>query len=204
MGVSVNTGEVVVGNIGSERRTKYSVVGSHVNFTSRIDAYAVGGQVLISSSTYNRIKDIVEVGEIIQAEMKGVSGQVTIYEVHGLKGPYNLRLKDRSETLVHLDKPINVHLYQIKEKIITATSGASWITQLSEMAATLVHEGELTEWEDVRLHLLDDQGQEIPGKIYAKIIGVKPEGEHLQKASVRFTSVSPETFKFIRQVTGGG
>ena len=51
MGIAVNTGQVVVGNIGSERRAKYSVVGSHVNFTSRIEAYALGGQVFISSST---------------------------------------------------------------------------------------------------------------------------------------------------------
>jgi len=204
MGVSVNTGEVVVGNIGSERRTKYSVVGSHVNFTSRIDAYAVGGQVLISSSTYNRIKDIVELGEVIQAEMKGVSGQVTIYEVRGLKGPYQLRLKERSETLVRLDQPLNVQLYRIKEKIITGTSGASWLTHLSERAATLLHEGELAVWEDVRLHLLNAQGQEIPGKIYAKVVAVKPAGQHRQEASVRFTSVSPETFNFIRQLTGRG
>lgn len=200
MGVSVNTGEVVVGNIGSERRTKYSVVGSHVNFTSRIDSYAVGGQVLISSSTYNRIQDIVEVGDVIQAEMKGVSGVVTIYEVQGLKGPYNLRLKERSDTLIHLDKQINLHLYRIKDKIITGVSGAAWITQLSEMAATVVFEGELGEWEDVRLHFLDEKGQEIPGKIYAKVIAVKPGGDHLLEASVRFTSVSPEIFRFIRKV----
>ena len=57
----MNTGAVVVGNIGSERRTKYSVVGAHVNFTSRIESFALGGQVLISAATYNRVKDLVEV-----------------------------------------------------------------------------------------------------------------------------------------------
>ena len=44
MGVAVNTGAVVVGNIGSERRTKYSVVGAHVNFTGRIESFALGGR----------------------------------------------------------------------------------------------------------------------------------------------------------------
>jgi class 3 adenylate cyclase len=43
MGIAVNTGAVVLGNIGSERRAKYSVAGAHVNFTSRIEAYALGG-----------------------------------------------------------------------------------------------------------------------------------------------------------------
>ncbi|MDP3182039.1 MAG: adenylate/guanylate cyclase domain-containing protein [Desulfobaccales bacterium] len=203
MGVSVNTGEVVVGNIGSERRTKYSVVGSHVNFTARIDSYAVGGQVLISSSTYEQIKDLVEVGEIIQAEMKGVSGVVTIYEVQGLKGPYQLRLKERSETLIPLAQKLPIHLYRIKEKVVTGASGAAWITHLSEIAATVAFEGDLEEWEDVRLHLLDDTGQEIPGKIYAKIISVKPGADNLNEAAVRFTSVSPEIYRFIREVAGG-
>ena len=57
MGVAVNTGQVVVGNIGSDRRAKYSVVGSHVNFASRIEAYALGGQVIISSATYDALKN---------------------------------------------------------------------------------------------------------------------------------------------------
>ena len=56
MGIGVNTGSVVVGNIGSERRTKYSVVGSDVNFASRMEAFALAGQVLISASTYSRVQ----------------------------------------------------------------------------------------------------------------------------------------------------
>jgi sigma-B regulation protein RsbU (phosphoserine phosphatase) len=200
MGVSVNTGSVVVGNIGSERRTKYSVVGSHVNFTSRIDAYAVGGQVLISSSTFERVKDLLEVGEIIQAEMKGVSGVVTIYEVKGIKGPYNIRLKERAETLIPLAEKINLHLYRIQAKIISGITGTAWITHLSETAATIASEGELAEWEDIRIHLLDKNLAEIPGKIYAKVISVKPAGDNLKEAAVRFTSVSPELYRLIREV----
>ena len=51
MGIGINTGEVVVGNIGSLKRTKYGVVGSHVNLTARIESYTVGGQVLTTEST---------------------------------------------------------------------------------------------------------------------------------------------------------
>ena len=48
MGIGLNEDEVIVGNIGSSKRSKYGVVGSGVNMTSRIESYSVGGQILIS------------------------------------------------------------------------------------------------------------------------------------------------------------
>jgi adenylate cyclase len=51
MGIGVHTGQVVVGNIGSSERTKYGVVGSQVNLTSRIQSCTTGGQTLISEAT---------------------------------------------------------------------------------------------------------------------------------------------------------
>ncbi len=202
MGVAVNTGSVVVGNIGSERRTKYSVVGAHVNFTSRIESCAVGGQVLISDSTFQRVKDLVQVRSTLKAQMKGVSEAATLYEVVGISGPYNIRLKERLETLILLPEQVPVRLDRIQEKIVTGATKKAWITHLSETGATVAYEGELGEWEDVRIHLLDEKMKEIPGKLYGKVISVKPGGDGLHEAAVRFTSVSPEVHRIIRQALG--
>src|SRR5262249_47982148 len=51
MGIALNTGEVIVGNIGSQKHIKYGVVGSHVNLTARIESNTAGGQILISQTT---------------------------------------------------------------------------------------------------------------------------------------------------------
>src|SRR6185369_15972615 len=63
MGIAIHTGEVVVGNIGSDRRAKYGVVGPPVNIAGRIESYSVGGQVLISGETLAAAGDQVIVGE---------------------------------------------------------------------------------------------------------------------------------------------
>jgi len=203
MGVAVNTGTVVVGNIGSERRTKYSVVGADVNFASRIESYALGGQVLIGPSTFQLVREIIEVGESIPAEMKGIPEPATLYEVRAIHGPYNLRLPERQETLVALAASLPVHIYRIKDKMITGATGAAQITQLSETGAVIRFPGELAAWEDLRLHLLDAQQNEVPGKIYGKVTAIGPGENGAQEAHIHFTSVSPESQAIIKETLGG-
>jgi hypothetical protein len=203
MGIAVNTGEVVVGNIGSERRTKYSVVGAHVNFASRIEAFALGGQVLISPHTYERVRDLVEVQGTIQGQMKGVPGIVTIHVVSGIKGPYNIHLKEISLGLTTLPAPLPAHLYRLQDKVVKGDKLAAGIIQLSEHAAHLRLQDEVGEWEDVRLHLLDDAGEELPGKIYGKVTAVKPAEAGGWEVDISFTSVSPEIYRIIKQTIGG-
>jgi class 3 adenylate cyclase/HAMP domain-containing protein len=113
MGIGVNTGSVVVGNIGSERRTKYSVVGSDVNFASRMEAFALAGQVLISAATYARVRDLVEVAGVLEAEMKGMPGRATLYDVRSIGAPYNIRLPDKSEQLSELPEPRGVRIHRL-------------------------------------------------------------------------------------------
>ena len=199
MGIAVNTGAVVVGNIGSERRTKYSVVGAHVNLTSRIESFALGGQVLISAATHKRVQDLVEVGDPLQVEMKGMPGKSTLYEVRSIGGPYNIQLKARQETLVQLPKPVKVHLHRIQEKVVIGVNEEVWVTHLSETAVQVAFEGELLEWEDVRLQMLGDEGAPIPGKVYGKVTQVRPAAGKFT-ATIRFTSVAPEVYQVIRRV----
>lgn len=94
MGIGLNTGEAVVGNIGSEKRTKYGVVGSAVNLAARVEACTVGGQVLLSPSTYERIRDLVEVSPPLPVEMKGLREPLLLSELRAVGGRWGLRLPE--------------------------------------------------------------------------------------------------------------
>jgi adenylate cyclase len=88
MGIGVNTGEAVVGNIGSEQRAKYAVVGSAVNVAARVEGATVGGQVFITTATYEQIRDLAEVAEPVAIQMKGLTEALLLYDLRGLGGRF--------------------------------------------------------------------------------------------------------------------
>ena len=81
LGIGIHTGEVIVGNIGTETRAKYGIVGSAVNETDRIQSVAQGGSIIISENTYAFLPDTVEVGTKCQACLKGLDGTRDLYEL---------------------------------------------------------------------------------------------------------------------------
>ncbi len=82
-GVGVHTGEVVVGNIGSEVRAKYGIVGTAVNLTQRIQAAAEGGQVLVSEPVLRRTGGRLKVARTFEADLKGFGEPVNLAVVSG-------------------------------------------------------------------------------------------------------------------------
>lgn len=91
-GIGINTGEVIVGNIGSEKRAKYGVVGHHVNFTSRIESYTAGEQILISERTLDACKGMVQTRGEISVRPKGIDEDVSLFDVVSMGEPYNITL----------------------------------------------------------------------------------------------------------------
>jgi class 3 adenylate cyclase len=88
MGIGLNTGETVVGNIGSEQRAKYAVVGGAVNVAARVESATVGGQVFITEETLGQIAELAEVAEAILLDAKGLSEPLKLYELRNLRGRF--------------------------------------------------------------------------------------------------------------------
>lgn len=81
VGIGVNTGEVVVGNIGSYLRVDYTAIGDNVNTAARIESNTVANQILVSEVTYERTLEHFEYGYVGEKMMKGKTVALKLFEV---------------------------------------------------------------------------------------------------------------------------
>ncbi len=113
MGIGIHTGEVVLGNIGSLKKSKYDVIGSTVNLASRIESYSVGGQILISEAVKNAVGHALTTAKTVEAKPKGVREPITLYEVAALG---DLTLRSERSPLSLLTPPIAVKIRPFEGK----------------------------------------------------------------------------------------
>jgi adenylate cyclase len=81
MGIGINTGIVTMGHMGSYAHNKYTLIGDGVNLATSVGSHSLRGQVLISDYTYQQVKDVVEIGDINEAHIKGKNEMVKLYEI---------------------------------------------------------------------------------------------------------------------------
>jgi class 3 adenylate cyclase len=199
MGIGVNTGEVVVGNIGSHKRAKYGLVGSHVNLTARIESYTVGGQILISEDTRQAVGSAVIVATQIAVEAKGIEQPLTLYDVRGIAGAYNLLLPEREERLLPLQDGIPLQYTVLEGKHIGRTVYPGTFVQLSMKGGEVRSDHPIPPLSDIKIRLQAPTGDEVAGDLYAKIVG-QPTDRRASFA-VRFTSIAPEVATFLHSLS---
>ena len=82
--IALNTGEAIVGEIGSERRVDYTVLGNAVNVAARMEEFVAGaGDIVIGPGTFEGVKERFTVAQMGQFALKGLSTQVPMYKVLG-------------------------------------------------------------------------------------------------------------------------
>ncbi len=204
MGIGLNETEGIVGNIGSSKRSKYTVVGSGVNMTSRIESYSVGGQVLISESVRQEAGEVLRIDAQREVLPKGAETPLRIYEVGGIAGQYNLALEGRDPDLVTLARQIPLQYTALEGKDVGKKGLKGSVVRLSNKCAEIILDRPLEMLTNLKMNLGDVDEKLSARDFYGKVIERSGKKELTQL--VRFTSVPPEVdayFQAHRQLVAG-
>ncbi|MDR0641570.1 MAG: hypothetical protein LBG07_03835 [Treponema sp.] len=137
MGIAINTGEAIVGNIGSPKVMKYNVIGNSVNLSSRIESYTTGGQVMISEYTYSALCSPVNVTQKIRVTPKGVSNPIYIMQVDAIGEPFCISLDSDAVPLKMLDPPVRAFCFRVRDKHIDEQGFEALLTHFSRKEGRL-------------------------------------------------------------------
>jgi adenylate cyclase len=200
MGIGLNETEVIVGNIGSTKRSKYAVVGSGVNMTSRIESYTVGGQILISDTVRKEAGDILRIDEQREVIPKGSEAPLKVYEVGGIGSPYNIALEEKDPALVVLEQQVPLLYTSLDGKDVGKEQLRGLVCRLSGKGAEIELEEPLQLLTNIKMNLRDVPEELASKHFYGKMIEVVEKREY--RSIVRFTSTPPEVaayFQALRQ-----
>lgn len=133
MGIGINSGDIILGNIGSERRAKYGAVGQNVNLAGRVESFTVGGQVLISEFTAKHINDLQIRGQQ-NILPKGIPTEITLYDVTAADG-MELLIEEKEPVL--LESPLQLEYQVMDGKYAQKDLHALHIVALSKTEALI-------------------------------------------------------------------
>ncbi len=131
MGIGINSGTVVVGNIGSEKKMKYGCVGAAVNLTGRLEGLTVGGQTLVSENTKNLIPEKFEYVSEDSFFPKGGTKAVSYYEVTGIGDDLFIQ-REEEEIIWKSTSEVSCPLFLLEGKTVIEKEHSCRIIKRSE------------------------------------------------------------------------
>ena len=199
MGIGINTGEVVVGNIGSAKRAKYGVVGSHVNLTARIESNTIGGQIFISEATLKDIGEILEVESEIKVQPKGFNEPISIYDVSGIGGKYDVHLRKEKDSMIPLAEAVEVQYAVLEGKNIDDIRYPGKLVKLAYKGAEIYSEHKLEALKNIKMNLLiGGEEKVVSGDVYSKVVKKIKDKENTYY--IVFTNVAPDASQVLKEI----
>ncbi len=206
MGIGISTGEVVVGNLGSERRAAYSAVGSEINIAYRIESFTVGGQILIGPNTYDKIRSVVRIKNAKQIQVKGIDHPLDIYDVIAMEDPYAVKLPEKEqEQLSELNPSLPIDCFLLDDKIISDTAISGEIIQLGETVAEAVLKEPVEAHTNLRILIAPQENNNL-SEAYAKVLAPDAHDYKPSQNSVhlQFTWLPEEVKAYLAERRSAG
>jgi adenylate cyclase len=199
MGIGLHTGEAVVGNLGSTKRSKYGVVGRTVNLTARVESYTIGGQILVSPSLIEAAGPGLVLGEEIKVEAKGMKEPLNCRELLGHADFSELALAAKEQQFLTLPEPVSCYFVRLVGKHLESQKHPATLTGLTASQALMVSTSTLTRHSNIIVRFEDESGADPP-ELYAKVIRLLEEPD--QGCVLHFTSVSPSMRAHLDRLLG--
>lgn len=189
MGIALHTGEVVVGNIGSTKRSKYGVVGQAVNLTARIESFTVGGQVLVSPTLMQAAGPGLILGDGVKVHAKGMREALECRELLGHEDHPGLSIAEKETSLAMLAEAVPFSYARLTGKHLDKQMQAGTMVGLSHRLALVEATGPLAPHTDIMLRLEIAAAEEESPEIYAKVM--RPVDDSGERYLIHFTSITP-------------
>jgi adenylate cyclase len=201
MGIALHTGEVVLGNIGSTKRSKYSVIGQTVNLTARIESFTVGGQVLVSPTLISAADPGLILGNEIKVHGKGMRKALRCRELLGHEDHPELLLREEDSIFTTLDAPLPFSYGVLTDKHLDEQMQPATLVAISHRRAVVEAAGHLPRYANIMLRLEVGPGEEESPDLYAKVL--RPLDESGKRCIIHFTSVPPGMQARLRRLANG-
>ncbi len=199
-GIAVNTGALVAGSFGDAAHSEYTVIGDVVNLVSRMESFALRGQVLMSASTRAETADAIEVGTVNEVRFKGIAQPVQLYELRAVYGPQRIVVQPvevrRSPRIrVSLDATFR----QIEKKRIRPGQIPGLINNLGYYGLRADLPLGLPDASDVVINLAPQQGLSSIGDVYARVVRTVPRDGRF-RTSLELTSVETQAHQRLKEL----
>lgn len=210
MGIGINSGEVMAGVLGSKLYSARTVIGDEVNLASRIEAFCLRGQILISEATYRQCAGLAEAGEPMEVHVKGRSHSVALREVHGIPstGKRVPRREHRRSPRVAVRLPF---AYQVVANgLVSQIRAHGTVVDIGYRGMLVELERDLELFEELKIEVELPFSGYRSTDLYGRIVtAAEQDGRH--RCGIEFTSMGLETTRQIQalvhllvQATGNG